>query len=57
MPLTSPVINPSNIKAFLITEKSMQDVVENPLKGKYDPEKYPSQLIQSTHKSIHWSLR
>ncbi|HEX8675774.1 MAG TPA: hypothetical protein VF700_01070 [Segetibacter sp.] len=47
----------NDIKAFLIIEKSKQDVVENRLKGKYDPEKYPSQLIQSTHKSIHWSLR
>ncbi len=54
--LTSPVINASDEKAFLITGKSKQDAVEHALKGKYDPEKYPAQLIQTTHKSVHWFL-
>lgn len=54
--LTSPVINASVVKAFLITGKSKQDAVENALKGKYDPEKYPAQLIQPSDKSVHWFL-
>ncbi|HKG68568.1 MAG TPA: hypothetical protein VKA92_06845 [Segetibacter sp.] len=45
----------NDIKAFLITEKSKQDVVDNTLQGKYDPE-MPSQFIQSTHKSVHGFL-
>ncbi len=54
--LTSPVINEAGVKAFLITGKSKQDAVAHALKGKYDPEKYPAQLIQTTHKSVHWFL-
>ncbi|MEJ7676429.1 MAG: 6-phosphogluconolactonase [Segetibacter sp.] len=54
--LTSPIINASDVKAFLITGKSKQDAVENALKGKYDPEKYPAQLIQPAYKSVHWFL-
>lgn len=46
----------NDIKAYLITGKSQQDVVDNTLQGKYDSEKYPSQLIQSTDKSVHWFL-
>ncbi len=54
--LTSPIINGSDVKAFLITGKSKQYAVENALKGKYDPERYPAQLIQPAHKSVHWFL-
>lgn len=54
--LTSPVINASDVKAFLITGKSKQDAVQHALKGKYDPEKYPAQLIQPADKSVHWFL-
>jgi 6-phosphogluconolactonase len=54
--LTSPVINASNETAFLITGKSKQDAVQHALKGKYDPEKYPAQLIQTVDKPVHWFL-
>lgn len=54
--LTSPVINASNETAFLITGKSKQDAVQHALKGKYDPEKYPAQLIQTIDKPVHWFL-
>jgi 6-phosphogluconolactonase len=54
--LTSPVINASKVKAFLITGKNKQDAVQHALKGKYDPEKYPAQLIQTVHKTVHWFL-
>lgn len=54
--LTSPVINASNVKAFLITGKNKQDAVQQALKGKYDPEKYPAQLIQTVNKTVHWFL-
>lgn len=54
--LTSPVINASAVKAFLITGKNKQDAVQHALKGKYDPEKYPAQLIQPASTSVHWFL-
>lgn len=54
--LTSPVINNASIKAFLVTGKKKQDAVEQVLKGKYDPEKYPAQLIQTAQKDVHWFL-
>lgn len=54
--LTSPVINASIETAFLVTGKSKQDAVEHALKGKYDPEKYPAQLMQAANKPVHWFL-
>lgn len=54
--LTSPVINSSNETAFLITGKSKQDAVRHALKGKYDPEKHPAQLFQTTQNPVHWFL-
>lgn len=54
--LTAPVINASAAKAFLITGKRKQEAVEKVLKGKYEPEKYPAQLIQTVNKTVHWFL-
>ncbi len=54
--LTAPVINGSAAKAFIITGKRKQEAVENILKGKYQPEKYPGQLIQTVNKTVHWFL-
>lgn len=54
--LTSNVINAAAAKAFLITGKEKQDIVHNVLKGKYEPEKYPVQLIQTVNKTVHWFL-
>ncbi|MDB5246255.1 MAG: pgl [Segetibacter sp.] len=54
--LTAPVINASAVKAFLITGKRKQEAVENVLKGKYQPEKYTAQLIQTVNKTVHWFL-
>jgi 6-phosphogluconolactonase len=54
--LTFPVINASAVKAFIVTGKVKEDIVQMVLKGKYDPEKYPAQLIQTSGKSVHWFL-
>lgn len=54
--LTSSIINAAEVKAFLITGKSKQDAVEKVLKGKYEPEKYPAQLIQTVNKTVHWFM-
>ena len=54
--LTSNIINASSVKAFVITGKRKQDAVHEVLKGKYNPEKYPAQLIQTANKTVHWFL-
>jgi 6-phosphogluconolactonase len=54
--LTIGAINASSVKAFLVTGKKKEDVVQQVLKGKYDPEKYPAQLIVTANKTVHWFL-
>jgi 6-phosphogluconolactonase len=54
--LTSKVINAAAIKAFVVTGKKRQEVVQEVLKGKYNPEKFPAQLIQSANKEVHWFM-
>ena len=54
--LTMSAINASSVKAFLVTGKKKEDIVEKVLKGKYEPEKYPAQLIDSSNKPVHWFL-
>ncbi len=54
--LTADGINAAGAKAFIVTGKSHQDTVLQILKGKYDPEKYPTQLIQTANKTVHWFL-
>lgn len=52
--LTISAINAASIKAFLVTGKKKEDAVQHVLKGKYEPEKYPAQLIANT--AVHWFL-
>lgn len=54
--LTIAAINTASIKAFLVTGKKKEDVVQHILKGKYEPEKYPAQLILTADKTVHWFL-
>jgi len=54
--LTIAAINASSAKAFLVTGKKKEDVVQQVLKGKYEPEKYPAQLIVTAGKTVHWFL-
>lgn len=54
--LTIPAINAASVKAFLVTGKRKEDVVQRVLKGKYEPEKYPAQLIVTTNNPVYWFL-
>jgi 6-phosphogluconolactonase len=54
--LTIPAINAAANKAFIVTGKKKEDVVQQVLKGKYEPEKYPAQLIVASNKEVHWFL-
>jgi len=52
--LSAPAINAAKVKALLVTGKRKENAVQQVLKGKYDPEKYPAQLIQTANKTVHW---
>ena len=52
--LSARAINTAEVKAFLVTGKRKENAVHQVLKGKYDPEKYPAQLIQTANKTVHW---
>jgi 6-phosphogluconolactonase len=54
--LTIAAINASAVKAFVVTGKRKEDAVLRVLKGKYDPEKNPAQLIVTNKKAVHWFL-
>jgi 6-phosphogluconolactonase len=54
--LTVAAINAASVKAFLVTGKKKEDVVQQVLKGKYNPEKYPAQLITTANTAVHWFL-
>ena len=54
--LTLAAINASGLKAFLVTGKKKEDLVQQVLKGKYEPEKYPAQLIVTAGQTVHWFL-
>jgi 6-phosphogluconolactonase len=54
--LTTPVVNASVITAFLVTGKNKADALQHVMKGKYEPERFPAQLIQPTNKALHWFL-
>lgn len=54
--LNIPAINAASVKAFLVVGKKKEDVVQQVLKGKYDPGKYPAQLVITANKQVHWFL-
>ena len=54
--VTLAAINAASLKAFLVTGKKKEDIVQNVLKGKYEPEKYPAQLIVTNNEPVHWFL-
>lgn len=54
--LTMSAINASSVKAFLVTGKKKEDIVQKVLKGKYEPEKYPAQLLDTSNRPVHWFL-
>ena len=54
--LTVTAINAASVKTFLVTGKKKENVVQQVLKGKYEPEKYPAQLIITANQNVHWFL-
>jgi 6-phosphogluconolactonase len=54
--LTISAINGAITKAFIVVGKKKEDLVQQVLKGKYEPEKYPAQLVVSANKAVNWFL-
>lgn len=54
--LTISAVNAASVKAFLVTGKKKEDIVQGVLKGKYEPGKYPAQLVASADTHVHWFL-
>jgi 6-phosphogluconolactonase len=54
--LTPAIVNKSNEIFFLVTGQSKATAMSNVLKGSFQPERYPAQLIRPTNGDIHWYI-
>jgi 6-phosphogluconolactonase len=52
--LTAPVVNHASAVLFLATGSKKAGVLKEVLKGSYNPDTYPSQIIQPTSGQLHW---
>ena len=52
--LTHPVVNKSGAIFFLVSSSSKAKVLQEVLKGKFDPDTYPSQIINPANGQLHW---
>ena len=52
--LTPVLVNRSAVIAFLVTGPSKARALEQVVKGDYQPEKYPAQLIKPVNGELHW---
>ncbi len=52
--LTTVMVNASACIAFLVTGATKASVLKQVLKGNFQPDKYPSQLIQPLNGELHW---
>jgi 6-phosphogluconolactonase len=52
--LTAPPVNRASAIAFLVTGKNKAATLKQVLKGNYQPEKFPSQVIKPVSGELHW---
>jgi 6-phosphogluconolactonase len=52
--LTVPVINNAENIAFLVFGKEKADILAQVLEGRYQPERFPAQIIQPSRGEINW---
>lgn len=52
--MTHPVANHAASVAFLVAGAGKQKALKEVLEGQYQPERYPSQIIQPTSGELHW---
>lgn len=51
--LTAPMVNRSLCIAFLVTGKGKAAILDNVIRGKYDPDRFPVQAIKNSPENIH----
>jgi len=52
--LTPPVVNTAKCIVFLVSGESKKKALHQVFNEAYDPDKYPSQIIKSSHGDLHW---
>jgi 6-phosphogluconolactonase len=52
--LTHPIVNYSAAVAFLVTGSGKAKALHEVLKGNYNPDVYPSQIVKPTNGELHW---
>src|ERR671926_457827 len=52
--LTHPVVNNATAVAFLVTGDVKAKTLQQVLKGNYNPDVYPSQIIKPVNGELHW---
>ncbi|MEP6514313.1 MAG: 6-phosphogluconolactonase [Parafilimonas sp.] len=52
--LTAPVVNQSACIAFLVSGRSKSSALHEVLKGNYNPDLYPSQIIKPANEELRW---
>jgi 6-phosphogluconolactonase len=52
--LTAAIVNQSASVAFLTTGAGKASALKEVLQGKFNPDKYPSQIIQPVNGALHW---
>ena len=52
--LTHPVVNNAAAVAFLVTGSAKAKALQEVLKGNYNPDLYPSQIIKPVNGELHW---
>jgi len=52
--LTHPVVNYASAVAFLVTGNNKAKALHHVLKGNYNPDLYPSQVIKPLNGQLHW---
>src|SRR6266487_4263090 len=54
--LTHPVVNSAAAVAFLVTGSGKAKALQEVLKGNYNPDLYPSQIIKPVNGELHWFM-
>jgi len=52
--LTHPIVNNAAAVAFLVTGSGKAKALHEVLKGNYNPDLYPSQIIKPLNRELHW---
>jgi 6-phosphogluconolactonase len=54
--LTAPIVNQSGCVIFLTNGVAKAPALKEVLQGKFNPDKYPSQIIQPAKGALHWFI-